>query len=398
MMISCDNFERSVDVLHVRVMTGFGGGPEKTILNSPAFLRSLGYNSACAYLVPPDDVAGERVREFADELGAEAILIPDRGPWDWRVISQLIQLCRKRNVRVWHGHDYKSNSLGLVVRRFHPMMLVTTVHGWVQHTRRTPLYYAIDRRCLKRYDSVICVSEDLYRAARKCGVRKSRCYLIHNAIDCDKYRRVSLEPSKKGIKKVANRKPLLIGAMGRLSPEKGFDLLIRAVTELNTYGIPCQLQIAGMGDQLPELEQLIDVLGCGEQVQLVGQLSDPRPFLESLDLFLLSSLREGLPNVLLEAMAMEVPIVSTRIAGIPRLIQSGENGILVEPNSVAELKSGILAVAHDADLRDQLAQAGRRTIEQSFSFQHRMEKIAAIYDGLLKSKVRSHLAQVASVQ
>ena len=62
---------------------------------------------------------------------------------------------------IWHGHDYKSNALGLLLRRFWPMRLVTTVHGWVQQTRRTPLYYRIDRLCLPRYERVICVSDDL---------------------------------------------------------------------------------------------------------------------------------------------------------------------------------------------------------------------------------------------
>ena len=96
--------------------------------------------------------------------------VPDRGPWDWRVVTQLLAVCRRERVGIWHGHDYKSNALGLVLRRFWPMRLVTTVHGWVQHTRRTPLYYAIDRLCLPRYESVICVSPDLYDECLARGV------------------------------------------------------------------------------------------------------------------------------------------------------------------------------------------------------------------------------------
>ena len=66
------------------------------------------------------------------------------------MVPRLLDICRRERVTIWHGHDYKSNLLGLLLRRFWPMRLVTTVHGWVHHTARTPLYYAIDRWCLPR--------------------------------------------------------------------------------------------------------------------------------------------------------------------------------------------------------------------------------------------------------
>src|SRR5204862_58795 len=87
-------------------------------------------------------------------------------------------LADQARVGIWHGHDYKSNLLGLLLRSFWPMRLVTTVHGWVQHTRRTPLYYAVDRFSLPHYESVICVSEDLYRRCLAFGVAASRCSVV----------------------------------------------------------------------------------------------------------------------------------------------------------------------------------------------------------------------------
>jgi glycosyltransferase involved in cell wall biosynthesis len=373
-------------VLHVRGVTGNGGGPEKTILNSARFLLPLGYNCICAYMHPPADSGFENLQQRARIAEAKLVSIPDRGAWDWRVLSQLIRYCRQQQVAVWHGHDYKSNALGLIARRFWPMKLVTTVHGWVQHTSRTPLYYAIDRRCLPRYDEVICVSDDLHQSSLDCGVAAAHCHLIQNAIDVDNFRR----EGQGHVSSQSADRPLILGAMGRLAAEKGFDLLIRAVAELNTEGTPCQLQIAGEGDQLVSLEQLVRELNCQPNVRLLGQVDDIKAFYGGLDLFVLSSLREGLPNVLLEAMAMEVPVVATRIAGIPRLIDSNVNGVLVEPQSISELKRGIRDLAGSRDKRDQLAIAGRRTIEDRFSFQHRMEKVAAVYDNLLRRDLPKH--------
>ena len=105
-----------------------------------------------------------------------------------------------------------------------------------------------------------------------------------------------------------------------------------------------------------------------------------------MDLFALSSLREGLPNVLLEAMALGVPCVATRIAGIPRLIENGENGCLVEPGDMAALASAIRELIGDAAERQRLGQAGQATVADRYSFARRMENLAAIYDEMLGVK------------
>lgn len=104
---------------------------------------------------------------------------------------------------------------------------------------------------------------------------------------------------------------------------------------------------------------------------------------EAMDVFVLSSLREGLPNVLLEAMALEVPVVATRIAGIPRVISDGCNGLVVEPGQTEPLAAALGRLVRDAELRARLAIEGRRTIEARFSFAVRMEKVHAVYQRVL---------------
>lgn len=369
-------------VLHTRCVTGTGGGPEKTILNSPRFLARLGYNSACAYMHPPHDDGFCTLQQRAVEAGARLISLPDRGALDLRVVRRAIRLCREENVAIWHGHDYKSNALGLVVRRFWPMKLVTTVHGWVNHTRRTPLYYRIDKYCLRNYDEVVCVSRDLYDECLRIGVDQSRCHLVHNGIDVEQFRR-SREPAAARECFAHKASGTLIGAMGRLAPEKGFDLLIRAVARLLDEGRDLSLWIAGDGAERENLQTLIEHLGCGERIRLLGHVAQTTDFFEALDVFALSSLREGLPNVLLEAMALATPVLATRIAGIPSLVDDGESGLLVEAGSVEELSQGLRRLLDDAPQRARMASAARRTIEGSFSFEQRMRKMAAVYDGLL---------------
>jgi glycosyltransferase involved in cell wall biosynthesis len=387
-MLSCGCVDRTVAqgtdcpvVLDSRVVAGSGGGPDKTILNSPRFLAAAGYRNLCAYMHPPGDPGFELLRRKAEAWQAPLLSIPDRGPWDWRVVTELLRTCRRERVQIWHGHDYKSNLLGLVLRRFWPMRLVTTVHGWVHHTRRTPLYYRIDRWCLPRYEKVLCVSLDLQQVCLEIGVPSERLVLLENGIDLAEFTRTQSVPEAKARLGIAPDR-LVVGAVGRLAEEKGFDLLIGAVNELRRKGLDVELLLVGEGDERPRLEALACELGCGDRIRLLGYRTDLREIYEALDVYTLSSRREGLPNVLLEAMALEVPVVATRIAGVPTLIEDDFNGLLVHPGSVEELTGALDRLLTDASLRGRLSAAGRERMTR-YSFAARMDRVRAVYDELL---------------
>lgn len=369
-------------VLDARVVTGAGGGPEKTILNSPRFLDPLGYRMVCAYLHPPADPGYETIRQKAAKYHAPLVSIPDRGPWDWRVVSELLAVCRREKVAVWHGHDYKTNALGLLLKRFWPMRLVTTAHGWVEHTSRTPLYYRIDQMCLPRYERVICVSDDLFEACLSCGVPARNLVLLENGIDAEEYTRTrSIDEAKTRLGFPTSG--FLIGAVGRLSGEKAFDVLIRSVRDLVGRGLDVRLAVVGEGGERANLERLVADLGLRDRVVLPGWQSDVRGYFEAMDVFALSSLREGLPNVLLEAMALEVPVVATRVNGVPRLVQDGRNGLLVSAGDLDGLTTALAAVLNNDGLRSMFRRAGRRTVEGRYSFPTRMLRLKRIYDELL---------------
>lgn len=370
-------------VLHTRVVTGAGGGPEKTILNSPRFLPPLGYRSMCAYMHPPGDAGFEPLRQRAQEWNAPLLEIDDGGPLDWNVYRRYLEICREQRVAIWHGHDYKSNLIGLWVNRYWPMKLVTTVHGWVKFTWRTPLYYAIDRFCLRRYERVICVSDDLEAACLQAGVRRDRCVWIENAIDTTQFqRRLDTMTAKRALGFSPER--MLIGGVGRLSAEKGFDILIESMAKLRERGCLVDLVIVGEGDQKASLLRKIEQLQLGEQVKLLGFRTDTIALYQAFDLFALSSYREGLPNVVLEAMALETPVVATAVNGVPKLVTHEQNGLLVAAGDAEVLAAAVERVLNDEPFRMRLIRQARETIETRFSFQRRMEKVAAVYDNVLR--------------
>lgn len=370
-------------VLHARVVAGAGGGPDKTVLNSPRFLHAYGYDCTCAYLRSPIDKEFLAIRQKAASLAAQMIEVDDRGPFDIAVCNRLLQICRERDVTIWHAHDYKTNLLGLWLRRRWPMHLTTTVHGWVHRTWKTPVYYSIDRLCLPHYDHIVCVSDDLLRQCRRLRVSEARLSLIENAIDVEQYRRTLDVAAAKAQLGIA-ADDLLIGAVGRLSPEKGFDTLLKAVAQLRQQNVDVRLLIVGEGDDRSRLESLIHQLRLGPSVKLMGYCTEPRDVVQALDVFVLPSYREGLPNALLEAMALETPVVATRVAGVPRLVRHEETGLLVEPGEVDALASAIERMVGDANLRQRTTSEAHAVILDRHDFRQRMRRVAALYDRLLQ--------------
>jgi glycosyltransferase involved in cell wall biosynthesis len=369
-------------VLHARVLSGSWGGPDKTVLSSPRFLAGR-YRCVCAYLRHPGDPDFSSLTDFAAAQGAELVALDDYGPFDLRVPRRVSDLCRDRGPQIWHGHDYKTNVLGAMVGRRRGLRLVTTAHGWVSRTWKTPFYYALDRWSLRAYEIVFCVSEDLRKACLDAGVAPQRCLLLPNAIDTDAFRRRRSIAEAKAQLGFPSQRTLLL-AIGRLAAEKGFDLLIDAVGQLLREGLDVELWIAGRGAQEDALRNRAQLLAPG-RVKLLGHRRDVPELLEAADVFVLSSLREGLPNVVLEAMALEVPVVSTAVAGVPTLIEHQRTGWLVPPGSAAELAAGARAVIETPGLAAAISLDGRRLIERNHGFAARMNRVMETYDRLLAS-------------
>jgi glycosyltransferase involved in cell wall biosynthesis len=369
-----------VHILDARIVSGTGGGPEKTIINSPRFLLQSRYRHLACYLHPPGDPGFAVIQARAAEKHCPLVGIPDPGLLHWSVIRELARLCRQHDIRVWHGHDYKTNLLGLLLKPFARFRLVTTLHGWVQHADRLPLYYKIDRWTLPFYEEVIAVSSDLYQAALDAGVKQERLHLIENGIDTEEFRRQA--PASSYAREGVPPGRLVIGAVGRLSKEKGFDLLIEAARRLIEEGHDIALWIAGEGDEKATLQALIDATGHGERLQLLGFRRDTLALFERFDIFCLSSLREGLPNVVLEAMAMQVPVVATRCGGMEKLGTDDEDCLLVDAGIVEPLVDGLRRMIVDRALRESLAAKARRLIEERYSFRRRMDRVIAVYDRL----------------
>lgn len=369
-------------VLHVRVVAGSGGGPDKTILRSARHTDPSRLNLAAAYIHPTDDPGFDTLRKQARELGCPLWEIAESGPLDPRTVTQMLRLCRRLGVSVWHAHDYKSNLMGLLLARLHPMKLMTTVHGWTDETARTRVYRRVDEFCLPHYERVIAVSRTLERRCLELGVRRERLTYIPNGIESRSFRRRRETADAKASLGI-NPETSLIGVVGRLSVEKGIDRAVRAFADLRRSLPDAELHLVGDGPERARIEAMARELHITDAIHIHGWQSDPRPFYEAMDLLLLPSRTEGMPNAVLEAMAMEAPVAATDVGGVRELLGDGECGVILSDDE-SDWAASITALLRDESLRHRMARRARVSVENTYAFEARVAREMEVYGSLVE--------------
>lgn len=382
---------KRINVLDLRSCRGGGGGPEKTILFSALETDRSAFRMDIAYLkseVDPDFDLDRR----AAALGVDSFYtISERSKFDIRAMRQLLALLRERQIDILHTHCYKSDLYGVLLRRYHPMKLVTTAHGplatfkhfWASKNWRVRyLYDQIDLRLLRYFDLVFMVSDTMRELIEPHGVDPQKLIWVRNAIDSNYFKRGGSNGEIRRQLGIGEDRTV-VGAVGRLNGEKDYPNLLRAAKILLEKRPEMHFIIAGKGELEPELKQLASTLGIASQVTFLGHFHDVRKVFDAMDLYVLSSTREGLPNTVLEAMAMGVPIVSTDVDGVKEAVTDGVEALLVPAEDSAKLAGGIAKVLDSPELSARLAATARHRVETDFSFAYRTRKMEQFYRQLM---------------
>jgi glycosyltransferase involved in cell wall biosynthesis len=370
-----------IRVLELRSVRGTGGGPEKTILLGSERTDPSRFAVTVCYLRDRRDPIfsiDERARGRV-----EYVEILEKHSFDPGIWTRLRSLVRHGKYDIVHAHEYKTDLLAYAVSRVESVVPLATAHGWTGHSRRERLYYAADRRLLGRFPRVIAVSGEIREVLVRCGADPARIRVILNGIDPVAFRRNRAEEQAARAAFGVESNAFAIGSVGRLEPQKRFDLLLEAFAALRAERPSLRLLIAGDGSLRCDLQKLADRLGLGASARFVGQTNDVVAFHHALDLYVQSSDYEGTPNALLEAMALETPIVATAAGGTTELVQDGENAVVVAPGDASALARAIRSVVEDVDGARGRAIAARRRIEDELSFEHRMRAVEKVYEELV---------------
>lgn len=362
-------------------------GPGRTILDCASSLQGHKYN-----LVIGTFSGGEqKTNAYAEEAVRRKLsvkTIHERGPFDWRVVGQIIKLIDDLNVDILHTHDFRSNIFGLLAARWRRRPIVTTVHGWIANGTKGKLYVTADKVGLRFFDHVITVSERTKGLVERALVPSRKISVISNALTLDHYqpdRNANTFRRELGV----GPDTLLIANIGRLSPEKGQREFLQAACELAPRRPDIKFILVGIGPDRKMLERFVADNGLVHAVTFADYRSDMINVYNGLDLVVQSSYTEGMPNVVLEALLMEVPVIATDVGGTAEIVEHEHTGVLMRPGSIDAIVTNIMAYLENPARHRAMARAGRRMVAERFDHSRRVEKLAVVYDSLLNGRISS---------
>jgi len=368
-----------------------GGGPDKTILNSAARHDRSQVDVLVAYLKQPDDEEFQITR-MAEERGLNFVALADRSMLDVKCLLTLHRLIREHAVQVLHTHDDKTLLYGVLLRLMRPSLrLLHTCHlrvdyrrnhfdkasAWYRFLLRELLVIAL-MRC--HHKPILAVSEDTRKSLIHSGLRPGQVVVMANGIDTGYWRRQGAEPI---LRREFNlrEEQMMVGTVARIAMQKDLPTFYEVAARVARQrpGTVFVIVGDGYGNELDEARTQIEARGLTNVVRLTGHRTDLLNIYSSFDLFLMTSVAEGMPNTVLEAMALELPVVSTRVSGVPELIEEGRSGLLAPMGDADALATAVLSLLDDNQRRRQFGQAARARAEEKFDFAKRVATLETYY-------------------
>lgn len=324
----------------------------------------------------------ETVRAASDKsLTIE--VIEERGPFDPQAIRHLKDVVNRAGPDIIQSHALKSHFLVRTsgLGRSHPW--VAFHHGYTWPTKKARLYNQLDRWSLRAPAKIVTVSVPFREELESFGVRRDRVEIVHNAI-APGWGNASRESEKASALRESYRIPpnaSVILIVGRLSKEKDHITLLDAVSALDSDLSP-HVVVVGDGPERERIERHVEALGLTRKVTLTGHQPSAEPWYGIADVAVLSSLSEGSPNALLEAMAAGVPVVSTNVGGVPEIVTDGESALLVPPGDSKSMSEALRKVLSQPDLSRRLTTRSSELIRERHDPDARMRRLVSIYRSL----------------
>lgn len=362
----------SLQVLHIGTEKQWRGG-ENQIRLLALGAKPLGVDSHIAY--PKNSEAYSRFENIGPVLP-----LSSRSPLDPRNILAIRDYCGNNNIDIINAHSSGAMSLALAVKNFLPQIKLV-VHRRVAFPIKAN-FFSRKKYLSSKVDRYVTISKYISRVLIEAGVSREIIEVVPSAIDVAEYDNLHRDECHKKmmeLHKLQKNVPI-IGMTSALTEEKGHDTILKSLALVDR---PFQLLLLGDGDQKSSLQNLSKGLGLQEKVHFLGKFEDIKPFMKSLDIFLMPSRFEGLGTSVLEAMAAGVFAIGSNTGGIPEMIKPGETGLLAEVDDVQDWAAKINKAMNDFDLRARCIQAAKQHIQKNFSLESMVQGNIKVYKDLV---------------
>ncbi len=377
--------ENTFFVAHL-IATNFFGGPEKQIIEHLIRLNKGKFKGSIISYIENDEV--NETLEIARDKNLNWIGIPMSNPFDIRALFKLIKALKKNQTKLLCTHGYKATVMGWIAVKMNKIPIIAFSRGYTDENIKISFYNWLERKFLTKVDGVVFVSKGQKNKLLSMSINPKRSWIIHNAISLKEESKIVNDNIKRKIFKnlgLINNNTKLIACVGRLSPEKGQKYLLEAAKMLTFSRDDFHIIFCGDGPERDNLLKITKKLGLKDYCHFLGFRKDMSDIYSAIDLLVLPSLSEGLPNVVLEAFYHKKPVIGTNVGGVPEIVIDNETGLLVDPGNVEMLKEAILKVLNSEKKTLEFGNLGYDFIKSNFNFELQFQKLDQMYKEMLET-------------
>jgi glycosyltransferase involved in cell wall biosynthesis len=308
---------------------------------------------------------------------------------DLRSFFEIIKILIREKPDILHLNSSKIGGIGALAGRLTGIkQIIFTGHGWAWNENRN----FISKSLITFFHWLtVELSHKTIAVSYKIGdqilhlpwITKEKIFLVHNGVSDSGTEYLERFAARTALKHKVTEK-FWIGSIAELHKNKGLDYLIKAYSYIAESNPDAALLIIGEGEERESLTNLIRTLGLQKKIHLLGFVDNAQKFLKAFDVFVLPSRTEAFPYVPLEAGLAQLPVVASKVGGIPEIITNRKNGLLVNPGDIYELKSTIKELLEDSAEAAIFGHNLRKTVEENFSIEHMVQKTLSVYNGNAK--------------
>ncbi|KPJ58341.1 MAG: hypothetical protein AMS15_08590 [Planctomycetes bacterium DG_23] len=358
------------------------GGAEKSLFQ---LATRLPRDEFCVEVITL--TSGGRIAKWLEQEGIPVTSLDIERFWDLAGVFRLRRLLKSSKPHILHTFLFHANIVGRIAAA--GLRYCAVISSVRVAERRFKWHLALDWLTSPFMDLEVCVSEGVYRFTQmRAKIPRKKLTVIPNGIDLDEFERKDLRLQARELRnslRISPDAPLIL-TIGRLERQKGISYFLLAAREVLQEFPEARFLIVGEGPDKRRLISQVRDLGIEYAVGFLGFRDDVPQILAPADIFVLASLWEGMPNVVLEAMASGKPVVGTQVEGTEELVVPGETGILVPTADAKMLAQGISRLIREPDLAGKMAQAARKRVSEDYTIQKMVERYAQLYRDILKEK------------
>ncbi len=307
----------------------------------------------------------------------ETCLFRVKNAYDPKAVVAVRNFLKKNDTGVLCTHDYRTHLIGWLATRQMKTKWMAFSRGWTRENVKVRLYHTIDKVILRLADHIVAVSEAQKRRLTRLLIPGGKVSVVHNAIEPQQFesiRKVDLH-----LKFGFAPDTLVYVSAGRFSREKGQIYLVKAAVAAIMQNPLLRFVLFGDGPDLEKVRHMVTAFGYEDRIRCPGFEKNMLGCIKAADAVVNPSLSEGLPNVMLEAMALGVPVVATDVGGVPEIIIDKETGYLVPPEDPRTLAEALLYVGRHTEQNRKVAESALRFVNDNLTFDRQNQKLAAVY-------------------